>query len=753
MDLNVKKRNGKVEAFDANKIHEVLYWATKDVKGVNISDIELNAKLQVYDNIPTKRLHETLIQATADLIAEDTPNYQQVAGNLLNYYLRKEVFGVSDNMPPLIDVIKDNIKNKVYDKEILKMYTEEEIDQLDNYIKHNRDYLFVYAALQQLADKYLLKDRHTGRIYETPQYMYIVMAMVLFSNYDKETRLRRIKSFYNDVSTFKISLPTPVMAGVRTPSRQYSSCTLIDVGDSLASIFHSNTAVGYYTANRAGIGLNFGRIRNVGSRINNGSVIHTGVIPFLKMFEATTKSCTQNGVRGGSSTTHFPFWHKEIQEILVLKNNRGTDDNRVRKMDYSIQFNRLFYKRFVEDKPITLFNPNEVQDLYDAFISDTTEFEKLYEEYENSRKVQKMKIPARKLFMQFCQERIETGRMYVMNMDHVNDHSSFLDPISMSNLCQEITLPTTPITHIDGTESGEIALCVLSAINVGQIKKLPDLQGVCENIVRALDYVIENQDYPVDAALNMKKRRSIGVGITNFAYYLAKNNVKYSDKEALELTDELCESIQFYLLKASVNLAKEKGKCEWFDRTKYSKGILPIDTYCKEVDKLTKRKLSHDWEELRKDIVEHGLRNSTLTALMPCESSSLVTNSTNGIEPPRSLVTVKKSKQGLIPQVVPEIARLKNKYTMAYDMENNVGYINLCAVMQKYFDQAISANHYYNFARFEEGNLPMSVVAKDILYSYKVGLKTLYYANTDDGKSDTTENEQDNDCAGGACKL
>ena len=753
MDVSVKKRNGEIEGFNANKIHEVLYWATKDIKGVNISDIELNTKLQVYDGITSKRLHETLIQAAADLIAEDTPNYQQVAGNLLNYYLRKEVFGVSDNMPPLIDVIKSNIKAKVYDKEILKMYSEEEIDHLDNFIKHNRDYLFVYAALQQLADKYLLKDRHTGKIYETPQYMYIVMAMVLFSNYDKSKRLKQIKSFYNDVSTFKISLPTPVMAGVRTPSRQYSSCTLIDVGDSLASIFHSNTAVGYYTANRAGIGLNFGRIRPVGARINNGAVIHTGVIPFLKMFEATTKSCTQNGVRGGSSTTHFPFWHKEIQEILVLKNNRGTDDNRVRKMDYSIQFNRLFYKRFVEDKPITLFNPNEVQDLYDAFISDTTEFEKLYEEYENSRKVQKMKIPARKLFMQFCQERIETGRMYVMNMDHVNDHSSFLDPICMSNLCQEITLPTTPITHIDGAESGEIALCVLSAINVGQIKKLSDLEGVCDNIVRALDYVIENQDYPVDPALNMKKRRSIGVGITNFAYYLAKNNVGYSDAAALEITDELCESIQFYLLKASVNLAKERGKCEWFDRTKYSKGILPIDTYCKEVDNVCKRKLSHDWETLRKDIIEHGLRNSTLTALMPCESSSLVTNSTNGIEPPRSLVTVKKSKQGLIPQVVPEILRLKNKYIMAFDMENNVGYINLCAVMQKYFDQAISANHYYNFARFEEGNLPMSVVAKDILYSYKVGLKTLYYANTDDGKSDTTENEQDNDCAGGACKL
>jgi len=749
--MNVVKRDGRTEEFDANKIHEVLFWATKDIKGVSVSDIEINAKLQLFDGIKSDRIHQLIIQSTADLISEDTPNYQTVAANLLNYYLRKQIFGVSDNMPPLIEVIKKNIKNKVYDPELLNLYSIEEIDQLDNYIKHNRDYLFVYAGLQQLVDKYLLKDRHTNKVYETPQYMYMLISMVLFSDQPKDVRLRKIKAFYNDISTFKTSLPTPVMCGVRTPSRQYSSCTLIDVGDSLPSIFHSNTAVGYYTANRAGIGLNMGRVRAVGSKIRNGEVVHTGVVPFLKMFESTTKCCTQNGVRGGSSTTHFPFWHKEIQEILVLKNNRGTDDNRVRKMDYSIQFNKLFYRRFVEDKPITLFSPHDVPDLYDAFISDTKKFEELYEQYESSRKVAKMKIPARKLFMQFCQERIETGRIYVMNIDHVNDHSSFLDSVSMSNLCQEITLPTTPITHIDDGDSGEIALCVLSAINVGAISKLDQLEKLCENVITALDYVIENQLYPVSAALNMKKRRSIGVGITNFAYYLAKHGVSYEDKEALVVADELAEAIQFYLLKASNKLAQERGKCEWFDRTKYSKGILPIDTYCKEVDKLVKRKLTYDWDQLRKDIKEHGLRNSTLTALMPCESSSLVTNSTNGIEPPRSLVTVKKSKQGLIPQVVPEIQRLKNKYTLAYEMENNTGYTNICGVLQKYFDQAISANHYYNFSKYEENNLPLSVVAKDILNSYKVGLKTLYYANTDDGKTDIVPEESD--CPGGACKL
>jgi len=748
--MKVKKRDGRLEDFNIEKIHDVLFWATKDIKGVNVSDIEINAQLQLHDGIESTKIHEVLINSAADLINENTPNYQHAAANLLNYYLRKQVFGVSDNMPSLLSVIKKNIEYGVYDKEILNLYTEEEIEQLDKVIRHNRDYLFVYAGLQQLVDKYLLKDRSTGKIYETPQYMYMLIAMILNSN-ETDNRIRSVKSFYNDISSFEISLPTPIMCGVRTPSRQYSSCTLIDVGDDLPSIFHSNTAVGYYTANRAGIGLNFGRIRGVGSKIRNGEVVHTGVIPFLKMFESTTKCCTQNGVRGGSSTTHFPFWHKEIEDILVLKNNRGTDDNRVRKMDYSIQFNKLFYKRFVEDLNITLFSPHEVPDLYSTFFSDTDEFTALYEKYERSRSIFKREISARKLFMHFCQERIETGRMYVMNVDSVNDHSSFIDPIYMSNLCQEITLPTTPISHIDSEEDGEIALCILSAINVGAIRKLQDLESISYNIVKSLDYIIDNQLYPVNASKKMKYRRSIGVGITNLAYYLAKNGFSYEDKEAINLVDELAENIQYYLLKASVRLAKERGKCEWFDHTKYSQGILPIDTYNKNVDSICKRKLTHDWEKLRKEIKEHGLRNSTLTALMPCESSSLVTNSTNGIEPPRSLVTIKKSKQGLIPQVVPEIARLKNKYTLAYDMESNNGYINICAVLQKYFDQAISANHYYNFAKFEESNLPMSVVAKDILYSYKMGLKTLYYANTDDGKTDAVEEESD--CAGGACKL
>lgn len=765
--MKVSKRSGTQEEFDLDKIHNILYDACRDLKGVSVSDIEVNANLGLYDGITTAEIHQVLVNSAADLITEETPNYQIVAANLLNYFLRKQVFGVSDNLPSLYTVIEKNIERGVYDPELLEKFTRSEIDTLDGYIRHNRDYNFVYAGLQQLIDKYLLKDRKTDEVYETPQFMYMLIAMVLMSAETKD-RLKKIKGYYNAISNFKISLPTPVMAGVRTPSRQYSSCTLIDVGDSLDSILHSNSAVGYYTANRAGIGLNFGRIRAIGSKIRNGEVVHTGIIPFLKVFEATTKSCQQNGVRGGSSTTHFPFWHREIEDILVLKNNRGTEESRVRKMDYSIQFNRLLYKRFVEDKDITLFSPHSVDGLYEAFFSDTDKFIKLYEQYEKDPNIEKKTIKAREMFLTFCQERIETGRIYLMNVDHVNDHSSFTESVKMSNLCQEITLPTTPITHIDDgvDEPGEIALCILSAINLGSIRKLQDIEAIADQTVRALDYIIDNQYYPINASRKAVGRRSLGIGITNLAYYLAKNGVGYEDPQALEIVNTLAESIQYYLLKASVELAKERGACEYFDRTKYSQGILPIDTYCKEVDSIVTSELQHDWEALREEIKQHGLRNSTLTALMPCESSSLVTNSTNGIEPPRSLVSVKKSKQGLIPQVVPEISRLKNKYTLAFDMNDNRGITNIVAVLQKYFDQSISANHYYSFSKYDDNNLPISVVAKDLLYSYKMGLKTLYYANTDVAKSDTIgEDDKQPDtpqpepqpepmgCESGACAI
>lgn len=758
--MNVVKRNGTKEEVDFDKIHKVLFWACEGINGVSVSDIALNAQLQVFDGITTKEIHQVIIQSAADLINEQRPNYQYVAANLVNYYIRKNVFEEGKNLPPLYEVIKKNVDKGVYDPKLLEDYTPEEIEKIDKSVRHDRDYNFTYAGIQQMIDKYLLKDRSTGELFETPQYMYMCIALTLFSDYGTGTeRLKHVRSFYNDISLHKISLPTPMMCGVRTPNRQYSSCTLIDVGDSLESLFNSNTAVGYYTAKRAGIGLNFGRIRALGDRIRNGEVVHTGVIPYLKMFESTVKSCTQNGVRGGSATVYFPFWHKEIRDIMVLKNNKGTDDNRVRKLDYGIQFCRLFYRRFVSNEDITLFSPNDVQDMMEAFGMDNDRFESLYLKYEQDESISKKTVKARDLFNQFCQERIGTGRMYIMNIDHANDHSSFTDKINMSNLCTEITLPTTPINHIDDADEqeGEIALCVLSAVNVGKINDLHELEGICENIVRSLDFVVEHQDYPVAAARKMLKRRSLGIGVTNLAYYLAKKGVKYDDTEALDIVDELFEHIQYYCIKASVTLAKEFGPCEWFHRTKYAQGILPIDTYAKAVDELVSRSHSLDWEALRAEIKEHGMRNSTLTAIMPCESSSVVTNSTNGIEPPRALVTSKKSKQGILKMVVPEINRLKNKYTMAFDMEGNKGITNIQAVIQKYIDQGISANHYYNINRYPSGSISLSEIAKDLLYFYKTGGKMLYYANTYDAKTDDFEQNmgmlQEEACAGGACAI
>jgi ribonucleoside-diphosphate reductase alpha chain len=1090
MNIKVVKRNGQNEDLNYEKINKVLLWATENIKHVSASSIAMNAKLQLHDNISTEEIHKVLIQSASSLISESEPNYQYVASNLCNYLLRKEVFGSVENLPHLKYVIEKNINEGFYDSIILENYSDSELEKLNKLIKHNRDYNFTYAGIQQLIDKYLIKNRGNGKLYETPQYMFMLIAMTLFSDVEKSVRIDKIGSFYNDISLLKINLPTPVMSGVRTPSRTYSSCTLIDVDDTLDSIIGSNGAVMKYTASRAGIGLNFGRIRSVGDTIRGGEVVHTGVIPFLKYFESATKSTTQNGVRGGNSTTHFPFWHKEIEDILVLKNNKGATENRVRGMDYSIQFNRLFYKRVVENGKITLFSPGDLPSLYEAFFNDNDKFEELYVKFENNKNIKKKSIQARDLFNSFIQERIGTGRMYLFNTDHVNTHSSFLNTVYMSNLCvapetnlltdngyivigehenefvnvwngkeysnvqiiktgenqklikldfsngqtiecteyhkfyiqkgynrgtgknkleilekracelkkgdkiiknvfpiidvyqdefvdaytqgvftgdgcsykgknhidlygekhklypflngkfignfsekenrqrlsinntyikynvplkysiksrlewfaglcdsdgvlcknnktehlqvtsthkdflidvqfllqslgvnskitvmseegykslpnhkggnsdylykkayriligsdglynlqllgfktnrllisnhkpdrnceqfikvlsvedlgrvsdtycvnepkehkvifngiitgncQEITLPTVPIDSIID-DKGEIALCVLSAINLGELKSLDELEGICENILRGLDFIIEKQDYPIVASEKMLKRRSVGVGITNLAYYLAKNNLMYSSPETLPFMDELMEHIQFNLIKASVKLAKEYGKCEYFDKTKYSLGILPIDTYCKNVDKIVNRPLSLDWEWLRQEILTHGMRNSTLTAIMPCESSSVVSNSTNGIEPVRSLMTTKLSKQGTLKMVVPEISKLRNKYQLAYDINDNKHLINIQAIIQKYIDQAISSNHYYDSTK-NNGEISVSQVSTDILYSYQMGLKTLYYANTNDGNSDNMmedyeknkEKSDDISCESGACSI
>ena len=735
--INVVKRGvrGK-EPLNIEKIHEMVEYACEDIKGVSSSQVEMSSGLQFFDGISTDDIQQILIKSAADLISLDNPNYQYVAARLLLYSLRKTVINKLWDHPHIYNHVKKGVELKVYDENILNWYDEKDFDRMENWINHDRDYTFTYAGLRQVIDKYLVQDRSNGNMFETPQFMYMMIAATVFAQYPKTKRMIYVKKYYDAISQFKINIPTPVMAGVRTPIRQYASCVLVDVDDTLGSIFSSDMAIGRYVAQRAGIGINAGRIRGINARIRGGEVQHTGVIPFLKKFEATVKCCTQNGVRGGSATVHFPIWHQEIEDIIVLKNNKGTEDNRVRKLDYSIQLSKIFYERFIKEEDITLFSPHEVPELYEAW--GTPEFDELYEKAERKTSVKKKKINAQVLFGSILKERAETGRIYIMNIDHCNSHSSFKDLIRMSNLCQEITLPTDPIDHIDG--EGEIALCILSAINVGTVDKRDELESLCDLAVRSLDEIIDHQQYPVKAAeISTKARRSLGIGYIGLAHYLAKKGYTYDQKLAWRQVDKLTEAFQYYLLKASNEVSKEKGPCEYFNRTKYSDGILPIDTYKKEVDEVVTRNLTYDWEWLRKEIKEHGLRHSTLSAQMPSESSSVVSNATNGIEPPRDYLSVKKSKKGPLKQVVPDYKKLKSNYTLLWDMKSNEGYINVVAVMQKYFDQSISGNWSYNPENYEDNQVPVSVMAQDLLTTYRLGWKTSYYQNTYDAKRDIDE--------------
>ena len=734
----IVKRDGTKEHLNIDKIHKVVEHACEGLAGVSSSQIEMNANIQFYDGMSTNEIQEVLVRSANDLISLDAPNYQYAAARLLSYSINKMVFG-EYNAITLQQNIDRNIERKVYDPEILEKYTADEITSLDGYIRHKRDENFTYAGLRQVVDKYLCQDRSSGEIFESPQFMYMMIAATLFANYPAETRMHYVRRYYDATSLFKVNIPTPVMAGVRTPVRQFASCVLVDSDDTLDSIFASDMSIGRYTAQRAGIGINAGRIRGVNSRIRGGEVAHTGIVPFLKKFESTVRCCTQNGVRGGSATVHFPFWHQEIEDILVLKNNKGTEDNRVRKLDYSIQLNKTMYERLLSGGDITLFSPHDVPGLYEAYFGDPAVFQELYEKYERAYSIKKRSIPAMELFSALIKERAETGRIYIMNVDHCNTHSSFKDTVYMSNLCQEITLPTKPLEHIDD-EEGEIALCILSAINVGTIRSLDDLEDLCELAVRALEEIIDYQKYPIKAAeISTKARRSLGVGYIGLAHYLAKNHVNYADQEAWTMVHNLSEAFQYYLLKASNKLAQERGACEYFNRTKYSDGILPIDTYKKDVDTIVENKLNYDWDSLRNDIKDHGLRHSTLSAQMPSESSSVVSNATNGIEPPRGYLSVKKSKKGPLKQIVPQYHTLKNNYTLLWDMPSNEGYINVVSVMQKFFDQGISGNWSYNPTHFENNEVPMSQMINDLLTTYKLGWKTSYYQNTYDYKTDPSE--------------
>jgi len=732
--ITVIKRNGDKDSLNLSKVHKMVEHACEGLAGVSASQVEISSGIQFFDGMKTSQIQEILVRSASDLISLESPNYQYVASRLLLFDLRKALNNHYEDHPPILDHVKKCANLDVYDKTIIEKYTEDEWKEIDSYIDYGRDYLFSYAGMRQVVDKYLVQDRSSGELYETPQQMYIMIALTLFQRYPKEKRLDYVRRYYNAISKHKINIPTPVMAGVRTPLRQFASCVLVDVDDTLDSIFSSDMAIGYYIAQRAGIGINAGRIRGINSKIRGGEVQHTGVIPFLKKFEATVRCCTQNGIRGGSATVHFPIWHQEIEDILVLKNNKGTEDNRVRKLDYSIQISKLFYARFMQNKDISLFSPHDAPKLYDAF--GTPEFDELYLEYENDTSVPRKTIGGQELFMSLLKERSETGRIYIMNIDHCNSHSSFKDKVNMSNLCQEITLPTEPINHIDDP-NGEIALCILSAINVGKITQLDQMDELCDLAVRALEELIDYMDYPVEAAKRSTlARRSLGVGYIGLAHYLAKNGLKYDDPEAWKLVHDLTESFQYHLLKASNNIAKEKGACEGFSHTKYSDGVLPIDTYKKEVDEIVSNNLNYDWNTLRTDIQEFGLRHSTLSAQMPSESSSVVSNATNGIEPPRDFLSIKKSKKGPLKQIVPGYPHLKNNYTLLWDMKDNGGYIRITAVMQKFFDQAISGNWSYNPSNYPNNEVPMSVMTKDLIETYKYGWKTSYYQNTYDAKTD-----------------
>ena len=738
--LIVKKRNGSVEPLDLDKMHLMVEEATKGLAGVSASQVEMKSGIQFYDGITTAEIQEILIKAASDLIDVDHPNYQYVAARLLLFSLRKSLYGKMREMPTLENHIYDCVGSEVYDSDIYTKYSKEEIEKVNSFIDHDRDFLFTYAGLRQVVDKYLVQDRSNGGVYETPQFMYIMIALTIFREYPKATRLSYVKKYYDAISKHRINIPTPIMAGVRTPLRQFASCVLVDVDDTLDSIFSSDMAIGRYVAQRAGIGINAGRIRGINSKIRGGEVQHTGVVPFLKKFESTVRCCTQNGIRGGSATVHFPIWHQEIEDIIVLKNNKGTEDNRVRKLDYSIQISKIFYERFIKNSDITLFSPHDVPGLYDAFGTD--KFDDLYVAFESDESIPKKTVNAQKLILDILKERAETGRLYLMNIDHCNSHSSFKDKVEMSNLCQEITLPTYPLQHIDD-EYGEIALCILSAINVGKVNSDKELEEMCDLSVRSLDELIDYQNYPIKAAeIATKARRSLGIGFIGLAHYLAKLGFKYDSQEAWDAVHQLSESFQYFLLKSSNQLAKEKGHCEYFGRTKYSDGILPIDTYKKDVDEISTQELLHDWEDLRASITEHGLRHSTLSAQMPSESSSVVSNATNGIEPPRAFLSVKKSKKGPLKQIVPQYGTLKNNYTLLWDMESNRGYINVVAMMQKFFDQAISGNWSYNPEHYPNNEVPVSEMANDFLTTYKYGWKTSYYQNTNDLKSDEVEDEK-----------
>lgn len=739
--LNVIKRDGHRQPLDINKIHAVLEWACHGdgslckIRGVSISDIEMRAQLQFHDGLRTKDIHGLLIKAAESLISEDNPNYDWVAARLRWFAVRKEAFG--DNTPPhLRYVLQENTRRGLYDPAVINMYTPEEWNKINDFIDHGRDDLFRLAGAEQMAKKYLVQNRKTKQIYETFQFPYILVAAILFHKYPKEVRLDYVKRYYDQVSQHFVSLPTPIMAGLRTRTKQFSSCTLIEVGDSLQSINASASAIVEYASNKAGVGLNIGRIRAEGQAVRGGEAVTTGVLPFAKYFAAALKSCSQGAVRGASATFNWPVWHLEFERLIELKNNKGTEETRLRTVDYCVHLNETMYRRLSEDGMITFFSPEEVPDLYEAFYGPAEVFEALYVKYEKDRSKTKKQLKAKDVFAKIVKERFETGRIYIMHADHVNAHGNFLEMVNMTNLCTEITLPTTPM----GNDEARIALCTLSAMNFGKIDTEAQMAEAAEMAVRGLDALLDYQDYPNIAARRATMQyRSLGVGIIGFAHFLAKNGLRWGEERTLEAVAEKVEQMAWHLTKTSIDLAEEFGACQ---PTKMHEGVFPIDTSKIKVN------LKKDWKVLRVRAQTIGVRNGALMSMMPSETSSQLANETNGVEPPKALISMKGSKDVTVTQVVPDYRRFAHAYETAWDVSVE-NYIKTLSMIQAFTDQAISANTSYNPEHYPEG-ISTSALIRHLILAWKSGLKTLYYNNTlDDAPSQSDEGG----CDSGACKI
>ena len=735
--ITVVKRSGERVPLDISKIQRQVANACRGIDGVSPSMIEIKAQIELHDGMSTQTIDELLLKAMVNLIDEtenpeiNNVNYQYVAGRQRVSMLRKEVYG-NYEPPKLFDIVKKNVELGMYTKDLLDWYTEDEWNIIDLFIDHDKDQTYTFAAIAQLCEKYLVQNRATNTIYETPQVRYAVAAATAFHNEPKETRLKLVKEYYECASDGHFTLATPVLAGLGTTTKQFSSCVLISSDDTLDSIFAAGEMMAKYASKRAGIGLEIGRIRPLGAPIRNGEIKHTGMIPFLKKWFADLRSCSQGGIRNASCTVTFPIWHYQFEDLIVLKNNQGTEETRVRQMDYSVVVNAMFWNRYKRGETMSLFDPAEVPDLYEAYYRDSAEFEKLYLQYEQDKTKKKKVVSADEIFKNgILKERTDTGRIYLVNIDNVINQGPFdtrLDPIYQSNLCQEILLPTRPFQRIEDPE-GRIALCTLGSINWGAFRNPQEMRKACRVLVRSLSNLLQYQDFlSVQSKLANQDFEPLGVGITNLAYWHARKSFKYGEADALAEVKRWMEHQAYYLTEASVELAQERGPCGRSQHTYYGKGVFPWERRKAGVNELTDFTPSLDWEPLRERMKQYGIRNATLMAVAPVESSSVVLNSTNGIEMPMEMISVKESKAGSFVQVVPEYKRLKNRYQLMWDQKDCVDYLKTAAVLAVYIDQSLSTNTFYNPAYFAGGKVPGTLIAKNLMLAYKWGLKTIYYS-------------------------